>query len=978
MSLNRCRLCKVVVSLLFLMCMGFHAAGQEPFFRIFPAGTEINGGMVQAICQDKQGFLWLGTAKGLFRYDGTSFMQVNADDSLLHISYTAIYVDETGTIWAGTSTGRIVRIVGGKPARFTPEEGSFNARITGIVQDHSGNTWFATYGEGLYCWTGHRMYNIDANDGLGDNFTYSLVCDSSGNVWTGTDGGISRCRLTDGRKQVMTITTADGLPDNIVLSLSLDGDSLLWAGMHDGGICRIRLSDRNIETPSVLRNVATGPVNDLKVIDRHLWIASETRGIFVADLHPSGECSNILKIAGISFSRVNKVLQDSQLNIWFLSGTDLIQTPGDKLEYFSGEKNTGFSNIRSIAAAGDGSLWFSNDTGLYRYHTVPGLKQGGNRFVADLILKEEHVVSLFEDRDGFLWIGTFGNGVFRRNPNTGAIIHYTERNGLANNNVLSIDGVDDEVWFATLGGASRCLLPEPGEKKSLPVIFEEFGVASGLGNNFIYYVFVDSKKRVWFATDGKGITMRENGRFRNFSHEKDVSDKIVYSITEEKNGHIWFSTSDAGLYQYDGKSFRNFTHKDGLNDLTITGLIAAATPVIFIVHPAGIDILDPLTEKVSSLGKEDGLEVINSNLNAVAADLRNDIIWVGTDKGILRLRADAFRTPSRPVIQLNSVKVFLTATDTLESHVFTYNRNHLTFDFVGLWYKSPDRVQYQVMLEGYDLDWISTRNTTVIYSSLEPGYYTFRVRASLTSDFADAHVAAYHFVIRQPFWTTAWFIGLILIMAGASVYLVIRTREKRLRREDDIQKEKILYQFETLKNQVNPHFLFNSFSTLSAIIDEDSEMAQDYVQKLSAFFRNILEFRDKPLITLREELSLADTYYYLQKKRYGSSLEMVSVIPEGFLNTFIPPMTLQMIIENAVKHNVISSERPLQVSILISNEKIVITNPIQTKKNMVVSTGMGLHNIRSRYLLLTGKNIEINMLDGVYTVSLPVIKSLTK
>jgi LytS/YehU family sensor histidine kinase len=215
-------------------------------------------------------------------------------------------------------------------------------------------------------------------------------------------------------------------------------------------------------------------------------------------------------------------------------------------------------------------------------------------------------------------------------------------------------------------------------------------------------------------------------------------------------------------------------------------------------------------------------------------------------------------------------------------------------------------------------------------------------------------------------------------MTGILVYLYIRNREKRLRREQDQQKEKIIFQFETLKNQVNPHFLFNSFSTLSAIIDEDKNLALDYVQKLSSFFRNILEYRDKTVITLEEELALADTYYYLQKQRFGSNFSLRIDIPQEFMETLIPPMTLQMILENAVKHNVISSEKPLSVSIEVSNGYLVISNRVQAKKSRPPSTGIGLQNIRSRYELLIDKKIELKISTETYTVFLPIIKSLNK
>jgi len=252
------------------------------------------------------------------------------------------------------------------------------------------------------------------------------------------------------------------------------------------------------------------------------------------------------------------------------------------------------------------------------------------------------------------------------------------------------------------------------------------------------------------------------------------------------------------------------------------------------------------------------------------------------------------------------------------------------------------------------------------------------VRASVNNDFSDATVKSYYFVVRKPIWKTGWFITIILLLTSIIVYLYIRNREKRLRREENLQKEKIIFQFETLKSQVNPHFLFNSFSTLSAIIDADKEMALDYVQKLSVFFRNILEYRDKTVITLKEELVLADTYYYLQEQRYGANFSLTIDIPTELLATLIPPMTLQMILENAVKYNIISAEKPLTISIRAREGFIVISNPVQAKKNVAPSTGIGLPNIRNMYRLLINKEIEINISSTEYVVLLPIIKTLAQ
>lgn len=977
--MNWKRICTLVLFFCWLIIRSawLPAFSQEPFFGVLPVGSEINNATLQTFYQDRQGFFWLGTSNGLFRFDGTRYIQVSAADSLKDASYTAIFEDVSGTIWTGTSTGTIVTIRLGKPELFNPEEGNPAAGITGIAQDSNGNIWFSTYGEGAYCWSRNRLFNVDSEDGLGDNFTYTIVGDHSGRVWIGTDGGISVCSLVNEKKQVVTLNAQSGLPDNIVLSLALSGKEAIWAGMLDGGICKIDIRSHKIEIPPAVKDVPAGPVNDLLISGHHLWAASGVMGIMSVDLQSSGGWVNRSRFGGNDYVKFHKVLQDIHSNLWFLADKAVVRTPGDKVEFLSPEQNAAFSQIKSVLADRKGNVWFSNDRGLFRYR--PG--SVGNvpeQFISGQTHPGIHIISLFEDQDGFIWAGTFDKGLFHLDPATGEIITYTEKDGLSNNNVLSITGVDNEIWFATLGGASRCQMPGSGKKATSKPLFEKFGVGSGLGNNFIYSVFADSKKRLWFATDGKGITVYENGRFRNFLGEDGVNSKIVYSIAQEQNGHIWFTTSNEGLFHYDGKSFRTFSLKDGLSDLDITGLAAASSPVIFIVHPGGIDVLEPITEKFSFIGKEHGIGQINSNLNAVSADRNNDLVWIGTDKGLVKLSADAFLHPYSPLMRLTSVKVFLSETDTLKSHSFPHNQNHFTFDFIGLWYLSPDQVQYQVMLEGYDLDWIPTRNSSVIYSSLSPGEYTFRVKASLTGNFLDAPAVSYHFVIRKPFWLTYWFIGLSIIFTAGFIYLFMRTRERRLIREETLQKEKLLFQLQTLKNQVNPHFLFNSFSTLSAVIDEDKEMALDYVQKLSAFFRNILESHDKPVVTLQEELLLADNYYYLQKKRYGANLKFVTEIPGKLLQTFIPPMTLQMLIENAVKHNVVSSDKPLTVRITASPEQIVITNIIQVKRNVTDSTGMGLQNIKNRYRLLVNKEIGIENTGNSFTVTLPVINSIPK
>jgi len=957
---------------------GLEGYSQDAIFRVRTLISEIGNGNLQTIFQDRQGFILLGTTNGIYRFDGINYLKIPADDSLQKASIKVIFQATDGTIYAGTHDGSIALIKNQKLELFKPEEGNPKSPITDIAQDIHGNIWFATYGEGVYCLNNKRIYNYNTDDGLSDNFTYSIASDNNGNVWVGTDGGISICRFASGKKSVKLITSSDGLPDNIVMKITRCVNNDMWIGMQDGGICKIDRKTHKVEIPLQLRNWTYGPVNDLTISGNRLWVGTDDHGIISVDLNSQSQIHAYTKSSGSNYLKIIRLTGDSEGNMWFLSNNALIQSPGAKLEILSSDSDENFANIHSILSDQNGDVWFSNDKGVFCFHRHATSETNPEQYLSLQNYKGMKIISLYQDHFGNIWIGTFGNGLFRLNPQTRALSHYTASEGLSNTNILSITGIDNELWFATLGGAIRCVLPAEGISSNTRLKFEGFGEAAGLGNNFIYSVFADSKKRIWFATDGKGITVRENGKFRNFSDVSGLQSKVVYSITEDEIGNIWFSTSNAGLYKFDGKTFKNFSLKDGLSDLEITSLTAAKSQRIYIVNSKGIDILDPVSGNFNYLGTHEGIKEIDADLNVLAFDNINNLVWIGTPAGIIKLEAKEYTKQYLPQIQLNKVQIFLNPTDTLEKHVFSHDQNHFSFEFTGLWYTAPDRVKYQVMLKNFDLDWIDTKNTTVIYSSLEPGSYTFMVRASVTNDFTHSSIKSYHFVIRKPLWKTSWFIIIMLLLAGTIIYLFMRAREKRLRYEQNLQKEKITFQFETLKNQVNPHFLFNSFSTLSAIIDEDKDLAIDYVQKLSLFFRNILEYRDKTVITLQEELALADIYYYLQKQRYGRNFTLLVDIPEAFLNTFIPPMTLQMIIENAVKYNVISEEKPLTVTIQVSNNFLVISNPIHAKKNLTASTGIGLQNIESRYQLLIDKKIELKITSETYTVLLPIIKSLTK
>jgi LytS/YehU family sensor histidine kinase len=173
---------------------------------------------------------------------------------------------------------------------------------------------------------------------------------------------------------------------------------------------------------------------------------------------------------------------------------------------------------------------------------------------------------------------------------------------------------------------------------------------------------------------------------------------------------------------------------------------------------------------------------------------------------------------------------------------------------------------------------------------------------------------------------------------------------------------------------VNPHFLFNSLNTLLMLVNENP-VASKYVESISEIMRYMLQSQDKEAVLLRDELKIARDYVFIQQSRFGDKLQVEFDVPEKYYHYAIPPLALQMLLENAIKHNVVSKEDPLKVRVYMQDSLfIVIENSIKAKIDKDPSTGVGLDNIRNRYIHLTGKDILVKQENGKFVVMLPLFE----
>lgn len=217
---------------------------------------------------------------------------------------------------------------------------------------------------------------------------------------------------------------------------------------------------------------------------------------------------------------------------------------------------------------------------------------------------------------------------------------------------------------------------------------------------------------------------------------------------------------------------------------------------------------------------------------------------------------------------------------------------------------------------------------------------------------------------------TVWLVELVilgLLLANRSVQHTLKLQQEAT----ELQKENNTARYTALQNQLNPHFLFNSLNTLIAEIEYNPANAVRFTKHLSTVYRYVLQCQEKTLVTLDEELEFMRSYLFLHEVRLGNCISCECRIPGDYKDSLLPPLTLQLLVENVIKHNSITASKPMKINISIDNGWLMVSNPIQPKKSSE-STGVGLRNLSNRCKLILGEEISILNKEGVFTVKIPM------
>ncbi|MEM0932407.1 MAG: histidine kinase [Bacteroidota bacterium] len=221
----------------------------------------------------------------------------------------------------------------------------------------------------------------------------------------------------------------------------------------------------------------------------------------------------------------------------------------------------------------------------------------------------------------------------------------------------------------------------------------------------------------------------------------------------------------------------------------------------------------------------------------------------------------------------------------------------------------------------------------------------------------------------------AWLLGVAVIFINL-FYFSMKQRDQLTKQMKDLRREMMASQYTTLKNQISPHFLFNSLNTLTSLMYEDRDLASDFVTRLASTYRYILDNREQDLVSLQKEINFLDSYIFMMNVRHKKAVTISMDITIAAASYYIPTLTLQMLVENALKHNQYSKEKPLNISISnIGQDALVVQNNLQKRMNPEVTTQMGLQNIKKRYAYHTNKTVLIREETSYFEVIVPLLES---
>ncbi|OFX41184.1 MAG: hypothetical protein A2W95_06030 [Bacteroidetes bacterium GWA2_40_14] len=753
---------------------------QKYYFDNYGVKEGLSQSKVYDVIQDTDGFIWLGTASGVSRFDGRQFKNYTADDGLSVNGVQTILQDSKGNIWFGHTGGGITLYDGSRFFDIVPDSVKINGDITCFFEDSKHRMWIGTQGSGAYLI--HDLEHVIDHNTTFSHFTgktrlsdriFYITQTSDDTIFLVIDNMI---KYYDEAENTFKIFKHPGLSYYFqITNMFEDKDSNIWYGTYNGGLYR---QDHETGNVTVFDNRDGLANNFISCISQDIygaiWVGTWGGGI----TRISPDFLTFNQENGLAGNKIRKILSDREGNI-------LIGTNENGLSIFKGEQFLSFlpdhgllsEQVSAISEDDRNNIWIGTAGGLCKYNmTGKNIKPWNEN---ENINKE--IISLQKATDGTIWVATKEDGIYSFRPGENKLKYHPGFNNMVLRygkiiTCMAIDH-DDHIWVGTIDGLFYF---EP-EKEAFDRI---------MGNE-IATLFYGQDHLMWVGLKGKGVVTVEN---TTFQHIDTLGNITPLCFTQDSADQIWIGTEGQGIMVFSpqNKEIIRYKTDDGLLTDLITSLITDHSGNIWIGTNKGLNKFEAKTQTFYSYTQRSGFTGIEVKNNAFFID-RNGNLWCGTVNGLFKF------TPSKerinllePLTHITNIKVNLKDRPMEPGMKLKYNEKSIYFEYHSICLTDAEKVKYKVMLEGADEDWLPANMlTNKTYSPLPPGKYTFKLIACNNTGIWNQDPITFPFTIKPPFYATWWFTLIVIVLIIAAIITYINIREKNLKLEKIILEKKV-------------------------------------------------------------------------------------------------------------------------------------------------------------------------------------------
>lgn len=943
------------ISIFICIFIHFCVAAQSVAYTNFMSQNDLPSNTVYQIKQDKNGFIWIATANGLARYDGSNFKVFNPK-GIKDKEILGMLIDDNGKVWFWNLKGKLFYIFNNviKEIKFKKN----TIKIRDFKQDNDGTYFFIAQGIGVYR--------------LNKNYTYKQIAQSElAEKIIKTNKGL----LLNIRDFIYDISyDTIQFRYNFYLPIFEKGikKPMIFKEMNHEYWCLQQWTDELYKIDENGKLIDFGFVahrnqfkDGIKMIyednNHQYWVILKDK-LLVFD------ATEQHLISQIYFPLANKVtnfLHDREGNYWLtLSDNGIIFIPSIHIKSQLKLKNEITNNftIQSLAVY-DNQLIIS--------------KNQGNITLTDFNTEQEkhfsfkHNLPIQNIKKGFngdIWLisnikATIVNKDFK-------IIEDNVGDQIIGYKSIYFDNVTEDIFIGHYDGVLKITKEEfndfiDNKKFEWGSIRQRFRVN---GINQRVYAIEKVKNEYWFgSTDGLYECIDKKAKLTSIPElQKSWITHII-----NQNDTVWVGTQTDGLFQIiNKKNIKKYNETNGLSSNNCKHLIVEPNGIVWVGTNNGINKINTKTGEIDLINNLDGL--LSNDINALV--LGDETVFVGTSDGLTTFNKN-IQTKNKvaPPIYLSKFQIFDKDTVLFNNYILKYNQNNIRIHVTGVSFRSQGNFKYKYRMRGISEDWTETQSNIMSFPILNPDEYVFEAYA-INEDGVESEVPIrIKIVVNAPFWQTWWFWFLMGILILFTVWRITQNRikrmEERLQLENDFQQKINELKMQALQAQMNPHFIFNSLNAIQHyLIVGNGEWAMIYLAKFAKLIRMIFEYSKGLTITLTDEIEFLKLYLELEKLRFKNKIKVSFFVDSDiFTDDFkIPSLLIQPIIENSFKHGLLHKERDSQVKIHFTNKNgwlkcIVEDNGIGREKSKTLGKHKNeKHNSSGMKITEQRLNIWIN------------------